>query len=70
MIFHLFPSQAEGTEMTKTHNWLLCPKGQYGLEQEFPSFYIEDAELLPCQSVHVAGMENMLHKFLLFETLC
>jgi len=23
-----FLPQAEGTEMTKTHNWLLCPKGQ------------------------------------------
>uniref|UniRef100_A0A8P4KSL4 Alpha-2-macroglobulin n=1 Tax=Dicentrarchus labrax TaxID=13489 RepID=A0A8P4KSL4_DICLA len=22
--------KAEGTEMTKTYNWLLCPKGQYG----------------------------------------
>uniref|UniRef100_A0A8P4KGZ8 Alpha-2-macroglobulin n=1 Tax=Dicentrarchus labrax TaxID=13489 RepID=A0A8P4KGZ8_DICLA len=25
--------KAEGTEMTKTYNWLLCPKGQYGLHQ-------------------------------------
>lgn len=29
------PPQAEGTEMTKNYNWLLCPKGQYGLCQEF-----------------------------------
>lgn len=24
-------SQAEGTEMMKAYNWLLCPKGQSGL---------------------------------------
>lgn len=24
-------SQAEGTEMTKVHNWLLCPKGRTNL---------------------------------------
>uniref|UniRef100_A0A8C9X886 Alpha-2-macroglobulin n=1 Tax=Sander lucioperca TaxID=283035 RepID=A0A8C9X886_SANLU len=26
--------KAEGTEMTKTYNWLLCPKGQYALTDE------------------------------------
>uniref|UniRef100_A0A671UXF0 Alpha-2-macroglobulin bait region domain-containing protein n=1 Tax=Sparus aurata TaxID=8175 RepID=A0A671UXF0_SPAAU len=26
--------KAEGTEMTKTYNWLLCPKGQSALDQE------------------------------------
>uniref|UniRef100_A0A8P4GPT8 Alpha-2-macroglobulin n=1 Tax=Dicentrarchus labrax TaxID=13489 RepID=A0A8P4GPT8_DICLA len=26
--------KAEGTEMTKTYNWLLCPKGQYALTEE------------------------------------
>lgn len=26
LFFFIF--QAEGTEMTKIHNWLLCPKGQ------------------------------------------
>ncbi|KAG7231896.1 hypothetical protein INR49_010117, partial [Caranx melampygus] len=27
--------KAEGTELTKTHNWLLCPKGGFGLDQTF-----------------------------------
>ncbi|KAG7240555.1 hypothetical protein INR49_026762 [Caranx melampygus] len=27
--------KAEGTEKTKTHNWLLCPKGGFGSDQTF-----------------------------------
>ena len=34
MTFHLLSFQAEGTEVTKTYNWLLCAKGQYGLAQD------------------------------------
>ncbi|MED6240867.1 hypothetical protein ATANTOWER_029835, partial [Ataeniobius toweri] len=25
--------KAEGLEVAKTHNWLLCPKGQYGVHE-------------------------------------
>lgn len=34
MIFGILLLQAEGTEIMKTHNWLLCPKGEGGLDQQ------------------------------------
>lgn len=33
--FFVFQFQAEGMEMTKTHNWLLCPKGQSTSHPDF-----------------------------------
>ena len=48
---YFFPSQAEGTEMTKTYNWLLCPKGQYDLHQAWPIKHVKSQ--IDCMLKHV-----------------
>uniref|UniRef100_A0A8C9XN29 Alpha-2-macroglobulin-like n=1 Tax=Sander lucioperca TaxID=283035 RepID=A0A8C9XN29_SANLU len=41
--------KAEGTEMTKTYNWLLCPKGQYGLHQKVKVRLVTcSVSVIPC----------------------
>uniref|UniRef100_A0A667ZPI9 Alpha-2-macroglobulin bait region domain-containing protein n=1 Tax=Myripristis murdjan TaxID=586833 RepID=A0A667ZPI9_9TELE len=48
----------EGTEVTKAYNWLLCPNGQYGLDQA------SNATLVDCNVSHCFSAGDILGRAL------